>query len=185
MACFPADGNQLSCLRLLFQGLTPFFHRWVWDALITTDKHQSPLTASSPPFNITLIFHLWLLIQPFTINKRSVNVAIIAPSPRLDYLWHPGFAVGVKETVGRQYWSLSDLSLPATPISSAIRSLATSIYACKEKGVAEAPAHPAQSGSSTLQGIKEQRDSSVTTTGTAGGFVWVTAPLWMLLGLKR
>ena len=70
-----------------------FFHFWVWGALIITDEHKPLLTASSPSFNITLIFHLWLLIQSLIINKHSVNVAIIASSPRLDYLWHPSFTI--------------------------------------------------------------------------------------------
>lgn len=80
-------------LLLLHLGLKSVFHSWVCGALIITDKHKPPLTTPSPCFNITLIFHLWLLIQSLITNKHSVNVAIIASSPRLDYLWHPGFTI--------------------------------------------------------------------------------------------
>lgn len=81
------------CPLLLYLGLKTFFHFWVWVGLIITDKHKPPLTGSFPSFNITLIFHLWLLIQSLITNKHSVNVAIIASSPRLDYLWHPSFTI--------------------------------------------------------------------------------------------
>lgn len=113
------------CLLLLIPGPKSFFHWWVWDALIITDKHKPPLTAFFPSFNITLIFHLWLLIQSLITNKHSVNVAIIASSPRLDYLWHSSFTITAtgkrrsEEVVPVWYERLLDLFPPAKSIWSA------------------------------------------------------------------
>lgn len=188
--------TQLLCLRLLIHGLTPFFHGWVW-ALIITDKHQSPLPASSPSFNITLIFHLWLLIQSFIINKRSVNVAIIArllrqiTSGTPVLLSLPLEGDGLRETVGRQYCKRASQIFLCQQHQSQVRHARRQLLymPSKKKGVAEAPAHPAQSGSSSSQGMKRQRDSSAVTTerrwSSWRACVWVTTPFWTLLGLKR
>lgn len=87
--------TQNLCFLWHFLGLKSLFHFRVWGALIITDKHKCPLTASSPTCNIALIFHLWLLTNSVITNKRSARVAIIAPSPSLDYLWHPSFNITV------------------------------------------------------------------------------------------
>lgn len=89
------------CLLLLCLGLKTF-HFWVRGA-------KPPLTASSTSFNITLIFHLWLLIQSLITNKHSVNVAIIASSPRLDYLLHPSFTITTTGKRGFKWVSVDSI----------------------------------------------------------------------------
>lgn len=121
----------------------------MWDILIITGKHKPPLTASSPSFNITLIFHLWLLIQSFIINKHTVNVAIIASSLRLDYLRHRSFTIAAAgKSVGKKYcMRLSDLPLLLKPISSAkcvcvrmcVLHTHMSVHKCDIRAVREAP----------------------------------------------
>lgn len=108
----------------------------MFGALITTDKYKnSSLTAFFPSFNITLLFHLWLSIQSLITNKHSVNAAIIASSPRLDYLWHPGFTIAAtgerrsEGVVSVCYERLSGLCPPARSIWSAV-CVCAHVYVC-------------------------------------------------------